>query len=675
MAANDQQKAIGPSVPLRERYLVYPGAPLPDFATSTAQAFHAEDRRDPKRQFFAVVARPGFPTRTNVMRALKGVDNPGLMTMVEWGVMDWPPANRKVMAVIYEKPLGGRVMANMTSEFRPIPEADMVKKVITPMTEALKKLRALSLTHRAIRPTNMYWATAERDRIVLGDCVTTPPAFEQPAIVEPLDSGQCNPAGRGAGTYTDDSYALGASLVMLLQGRNLVAKQDDAVVIRNKMINGSYSALVGDARMPVQMIEVLRGLLCDDAAQRWHVEGLELWLAGRRMSPLISKNEKRASRAFNFGGKDHTTARELSVAFSKNFDAAAQAVLDGRLELWLRRSLDQADKATAVSDAMHSAVAIAADKKPAFDYMVSKVCMILDSTAPIRYKGLNFLPDGLGALLAVTVVEGGDIKLIAEAILRSITKSWVETRESYNPENSMMESAFNTQKVFLERTTIGNGVERLVYEMNDSMPCLSSHVVDEYVIDIRDLLPALNNAARKNEGKGWPVERHIAAFIAARATFDVERAIYELSEGNPARAALAMLNILAVMQWRLGQGGMTSLAGWVAGLMGPAVNSYYNRETRKQIEKELPRIAKEGNLVEMARVLDNPEARALDQQGYEQARHDYAVMAQDIRNIEAGQIGTDDEGVKTAQQIASLISVTIAFITTTLLLISRFFNG
>lgn len=673
--ANEQQKGPGPSVPLRERFLVYPGAPLPDFSSPTAQAFMAEDRRDPKRQFFALIARPGFPTRTNIMRALKGVDCPGLMTLAEWGVMDWPPANRKVMAVVYEKPTGGRVMANITAEFRPIPEVDMVKKVVQPMTEALKKLRALSLTHRAIRPTNMYWATPEKDRIVLGDCTIAPPGYEQPSCVEPLDSSQCVPAGRGAGDYTCDSYAFGASLVMLLQGRNPVAKQDEAVVIRNKMINGSYSALVGDARMPVQMIEVLRGLLVDDPAQRWHVEGLELWLAGRRMSPLISKNEKRASRGFNFGGKDYSTARELAVGFSKNFEAAAQVILDGRLELWLRRSLDQADKATAVSDAMHAAVAVAADKKPAFDYMVAKVCMILDSTAPIRYKGLHFLPDGLGTLLAVTVVEGGDVKVIAEAILRSATKAWVETRESYNPENSMMENAFNMQKVFLERTTIGNGIERLVYEMNDSMPCLSSHVVDEYVLDIRDLLPALNAAARKNEGKGWPVERHIAAFIAARSNFDVERAIYELADGNPARSALAMLNILAVMQWRLGQGGMIALAGWVAGLMGPAINSYNSRETRKQLEKEVPRIAKEGNLVELARVLDNPEARALDQQGYDQAKQEWAAMAAEIRNIEAGQIGTDDEGIKTAKQIAALVSVTIAFITTTLLLISRFVNG
>lgn len=673
--ANEQQKGPGPSVPLRERFLVYPGAPLPDFSTPTAQAFHAEDRRDSKRQFFALVARPGFPTRTNCMRFLKGVECPGLMTMAEWGVMDWPPANRKVMVVVYEKPLGGRVMPSMTGDFRRVEEVDMVRKVIQPMTEALKKLRALGITHRGIRPTNMYWATAEKDRIVLGDCAISPPAFDQPSSLEPLDSSQCLPAGRGNGAYTDDSYALGASLVILLQGRSLVAKQDDAVIVRNKMINGSYSALVGETRMPVQMIEVLRGLLCDDAAQRWHVEALELWLAGRRLSPLISKNEKRAARGFNFAGKDYVTARELSLAFSRNFEAAAQVVLDGRLELWLRRSLDQQDRASAVSDAMHAAVAVATEKKPAFDYMVAKVCMILDSTAPIRYKGLNFLPDGLSTLLAVTVVEGGDVKLIAEAILRSATKAWVETRESYNPDNSIMENAFNTQKIFLERTTIGNGIERLLYEMNDSMPCLSSHVVDECVMDIRDLLPALNGAARKNDGKGWPVDRHIAAFIAARANFDVERAIFDLADGNPARSFLSMLNLLAVLQWRLGQGGLTSLAGWVAGMAGPAINSYSNRETRKQLEKDIPRIAKDGNLVEMARVLDNAEARALDQQGFAQAKDDWARMQQEIKNIEAGTIGTDEEGVKTAQQIASLISVTIAFITTTLLLISRLFNG
>lgn len=667
--ADEQQK--GPAVPLKERFQVYPDVPLPELATPSAQAFKAEDRLRPGRQFFALIGRPGFPARINVMRTLKGMECPGLMTLMEWGVMDWPPAGRKVMAVVYERPAGGRVMNGLASEFRPIPEAEMVKKVIRPMTEALKKLRALNITHRAIRPTNMFWWT-ENDHVVLGDCTISPPAFDQPGCVEPLESCQCIPAGRGVGSYVDDSYAFGASIVMLLQGGNPVAKQDEAAVLRVKMLNGSYAALVGDARMPPQMIEMLRGLLVDDPAQRWHVEGLEQWLSGRRAAPLVVRNEKHAGRAFNFNGKDYVTGRELALAFSMDFDAATQVIADGQLEQWLRRSLDSPDKATAVGDAVRIAVTMAADKKQSLDYMVAKVCMILDGSAPIRYKGLRFLPDGLGPLLAVTVVDGGDVNLIAEAILRSVVRAWTETREISNRDHSAMERIFNAQRTFLERTAIGNGIERLIYEMNDTMPCLSSYVANDYVLDTRSLLLALNVAARKAESKSWPIDRHVGAFIAARTSFDIERVVFELSNDDPSRVAQAMLSILANLQWRAGLGGLTSLAGWVGGLMGPVIGGFHNRDVRKQLEKEVLRTAKDGNLVEMARILDSSETRTFDRQGYEQARQDWAAMAAEIRRIEMGEAGIDEENVRTAQQIAALISVTIAFITIVLLLIARF---
>ncbi|OIQ87912.1 hypothetical protein GALL_302070 [mine drainage metagenome] len=673
--ANEELKGNGPAVTLRERYQIYPGSPLPGYSGPTSQAFYAEDRRDPKRAYFALIVRPGFPPRTNLLRALKGVECPGLMTMAEWGVVDWPPANRKVMAVVYERPLGERVMESLSATFRRIDEGEAVRKVVTPLTEALKKLRALGITHRGIRPTNMFWATPERDRIVLGDGATTPPGYDQPAALEALESAQCHPAGRGNGSFADDAYALGASLSILLQGRALFVRQDDAAILRAKMLNGSYSALVGDARMPVQMIEVLRGLMGDDAQQRWHVEALELWVAGRRLTPLVNRNEKRAARAFSFNGGDYNTARELAVAMAGNYEQAAQIILDGRLELWLRRSLDMAEKAGVVNDTMHVAVAGTMDRKYAFDYMVAKVCMLLDPLAPIRYKGLGVMPDGLGPLLAVTMVEGGDINLIAECILRSLSKAWVETRESYNPENSIMESAFNQQKVHLERQSIGSGPERLLYEMNPSMPCISQYTVDDYVVDIRDLLPALNAAAAKNAGKGWPIDRHVAAFVAARVSFDIERPFFDLADGNPLRSILAMLNILALLQWRLGQGGLAPLAGWVAGMLAPAITSFHNREIRKELEREVPRLAREGNLVEMARLLDSPEARQQDIKGFEEARQVWAERQRLIKDIEAGHVGTDEEGVKTARQIAALISVTIAFITTVLLLIARIFNG
>jgi hypothetical protein len=669
--ANEQTKGAGSPVTLRDRYLIYGGSPLLDFNTGSAQAFLVEDRRDAARPLFALIVRPGYPSRINAMRVLKGMANPGLMMLVEWGIIDWPPASRKVMAVVYERPLGGRVATSMSADFKRVEELDVVRKVMTPLAGALREMRAHGMTHRAIRPTNMFWATAERDRVVLGDCVTSPPGFDQPVLLEPIEMGLAQPGGRGNGGYPDDYYAVGASLVFLLQGHNPAAGLDDDTILRHKIHQGSYSVLVGESRLPLPMIEALRGLLCDDPGDRWNGESLELWLSGRRLSPLLTKLEKRAARAFPFNNKDYFSGRELAIALSRNWEAGIAVVIDGRLELWLRRALDQKEKANAVAGVVRQAAQNAADKKPASDIMMAKICMILDSAAPIRYKGMSVMPNGIGTYLALTMVEGGDVRIIAEALMREVVKAWLETRDTYDPENSMMEGSFRELKTYLDRGTIGNGIERVLYVANESMPCISPFVVEDYVLEIRDLLPAINALAKKGDGKGWPVDRHVAAFIGARTQFDIERQMMEIAEPNPERAAMGMLNLLAVIQWRMGQGGLYGLCGWVGGLMQPAINAYRSRDRRRELEKEIPRVVREGSLVEMARLLDNAEEKYKDAQEFEQARADWADAGREIRDIEAGKIDRDDETIRTARQVAALISVTISLITVTLLIIAR----
>ncbi len=671
--ASDQQSGAGGSVSLRDRYLIYPGTLLADLATPSAQAFHAEDRRDPKKSLFALIVHPGYPARVDAMRALKGSEAAGLMTLVEWGAMDWPPLSRKVMALVYERPGGGRVMSSMTGEFKPIGEADLVRKAITPIFDALRILRTHSVTHRAIRPTNMFWATAEKDRILLGDCATALPAFEQPGLVETIESGMCQPAGRGPGGYADDIYSFGASLALLLQGRNPVSHLDEDAILRRKIVQGSFAVLIGESRMSLQTSEILRGTLCDDPHERWGTESLELWLSGRRLSPLLAKFEKRAARAMVFNGKEYSTARELAVAFCKNWDAVSTLVLDGRLELWLRRSLDLKDKADAIAGVTRDAVMAVNEKRTAaFDNMVAKTCMVLDGRAPIRYKTLAAMPDGIGGLLAMAMAEGKDVRTIAEAMMREVPKGYFETREAYSPENSMMEAMFREQKAFLERGSLGNGIERVLYEMNEAMPCISPLTIDDYVLDIRDLLPALNAAAKKADGKNWPVDRHVAAFIVARANFDMERQMGDLIQPDPDRAAMGMLNLLALIQWRLGQGGLQGLATWVGSMMLPAVNSFHSRDKRAEIEKEIPRMARDGSLVELSRLLDAPEERSQDSRGFAEARATWSDAQREIRDIEEGR-SDNTKAIRFAQQLAALISMSIALITVLLLLLARLF--
>jgi hypothetical protein len=671
--ADDEDKGTGSAVPMREHYQIYPGTPLPEFGSSTAQAFLATDKRAAGKHYFALVVRPGIPVRINVLRALKAADEPGLMHLVEWGAIEWPPAKRKLMVIIYERPMGGRVMTELGAEIRRIPDGDIIRKVITPIVTALKKFAVHGLTHRSIRPTNMFWATPEQDRVVLGDCAAAPHALDQPPIFETIESGMSMPTGRGAGTAANDLYSLGASLVVLLSGRAPHAAADVREIIRLKLTQGSYSALIGDNRMPIQVIELLRGLLHDDGDERWDLDSLEQWLGGRRMSPLQTRVDKLASRSFSFNGKEYSTGRQLAIAFAADWDAAIPVAMDGRLELWVRRSLDAADLATALAVAVQGAQYGPSDARIGNDLMMTKICALLDPRAPLRYKGLSFMPDGFGAMLAMTVAEGGEVRLMVEALGREVSRAWMDTRSAYNPDNASIDHKLRAQKTFIERAAIGNGIERVLYELNESLPCQSPYVIEDYVVELRDLLPALNAVAKKSEGGASPVDRHVAAFLMARANFEIERSVSEIADPSAERSALATLNLLANLQWRMSQTGLFGLTSWVGGMMQPAINSYHSRKKRKELEREVPKLVRQGSLVELARLIDNPESRYLDNQGFQEARTEWYNAANEVKELESGRVTRDEKVAVTAQQIASLVSVSIALATLSIVALKRIF--
>ena len=95
-------------------------------------------------------------------------------------------------------------MDSLTGSVERIPDHQFPKLIIAPIAEALAELGLKGITHRAIRPDNIYYMDEQRTRIVLGDCCTSVPAYDQPVVLESIESGMCEPSGRGSGMYVDD---------------------------------------------------------------------------------------------------------------------------------------------------------------------------------------------------------------------------------------------------------------------------------------------------------------------------------------------------------------------------------------------------------------------------------------------------------------------------------------
>lgn len=667
------QAAPGSFIIVRDRYTLYCDKPIPSLDMPNAQAFEVTDRKQEGRPLYALICKPEMLPRVSVMRALKGHEMAHMLPMVDWGIAEWPPIDRKCAIVIYHRPLGGRLMESMAGGGKRIPDHLFPKTIIKPLADALIELGLKGITHRAIRPDNLYYMDEARTNIVLGDCVTCVPANDQPVVLEPIESGMCVPSARGSGTFADDMYALGATLLILAIGRNALQNVPDAEIIRRKIKDGSYGTLVSDERVPVSLIECFRGLLTDDMEQRWKPENIELWLAGKRLTPVQARAEPQSQRAFKFADMEFHSIRPLSYAMYLNWDKAIGVITDGSLEIWIRRGLELGDLADAIASSIKNSRAFGGQQKDQDDITLSRVLMILDPRAPVRMRDFRVALEGFGGSLAVATLAKQKLQPYTDFINRELWRHWITAQTKYHADNAQWETVFKDLRNYLKDTNSGAGIERCVYELTEWMPCLSPLIVDQYVMEVKGVLPALEVASKTVNTKLWPVDRHVAAFMRARYAKGVSTQIYAMNDPRPERATIVMLSVLAIVQWRLGPETLFGLASWVGGLMGTVINAYQSRPKRKEIEREMPKLIRKGNLAEIYNFLDNPEERQCDAEGFAWAKAEYAAAEKQAFDLEHGQIDRQESAIKSGQKSGAIAAVVIMLLTYTGFLVSNLF--
>jgi hypothetical protein len=615
---------------VEERFRIYPDQPLPDLDSATATAFAARDMRDPNAELVGYVCQGGPPPRWDVVGSLRGTDAAGLLRLVSYGVIDWPPARGERPAVVFDRPKGARLVKSLRQKRTPASEEQIARLVISPVTQALTELKLRRVFHGLINPTNLWLREVDEAggaRAVLGECVTAPAGFCQPVTFETIERGMAS--ARGAGSMADDLYAFGVTILYLMLGQMPAGHLDDRAVIHEKIERGSFHALIGDARLPLSVLEPVRGLLIDDPASRWTLEDLELWLSGRRLSPKQAQAPKRASRPFSFGGVDVWTTRSLAAVMAGRTADANQVAENGDLTHWLNRSLDDETMVNRVEEAMRTARA--GRGGPVEERRVSRVLMALDGSAPIRYRGKAVMPGGIGDALADAFVRGGTVQELAEIIGGQLPMFWVSMQQEFRSEYVTLSTAFDHARTCLERGEMGYGIERCLYNLCSNMPCLSPVLEGHYVLDLEALMWALEEVAGRADRPERPIDRHIAAFILSRNNKINDRQLQVLG-GDPQTPeyGLGLLGLLFELQRTTRVHPLPNLCGWAASLLDPAVGRFHSRTLQGKIRERLADEAASGLFKNLHDIISNPNLTRRDLSAFRSACRDYLGAAKAI---------------------------------------------
>ncbi|PPR72179.1 MAG: hypothetical protein CFH05_01375, partial [Alphaproteobacteria bacterium MarineAlpha3_Bin4] len=154
-------------------------------------------------------------------------------------------------------------------------------------------------------------------------------------------------------------------------------------------------------------------------------------------------------------------------------------------------------------------------------------------------------------------------------------------------------------------------------------------------------------------------------FIAARFDEDIDPHLKALASPKPDTSVIGMLSLLAFLQWKLKIGPVLGLSSWVGGLLGPAINTYHNRMTRRTIESEIPRLVRQGSLPELFDLIDNAEKRREDRDGFEAAKAEWVAMEEEIMDIEGSGEERLTKAERSGQQAAAIMSIVMSMIVVT----------
>lgn len=653
----DAAKPAGPSACLHNRFAIDVNAPLAEFTTASAQAFVSVDLRYPSRHLFALVCTPDLPTRAAVRERCNETSLPGLMQIVDHGIIDWPPLKRRCQTIVYPRPQGGSLGASYGHGGRSVSEYAISRRVVPPIAKALQALNAIGVAHRAIRLDNMFFVDTNRTELVLGDCVSTPAGYDQPVLFEPIERALASADGRGEGCASDDLYALGVCLAILLIGDNPVAGLSDEQVLMARMERGSYSVLCERQRIPLAMIEPLRGLLCDEAHNRWDLDELDRWLKGQRLSRSRPSAPLRPSSAFSFAGHQHWSLRTLAHSLSLDVPAAARVIREGQLETWLRLRA----KSDELANAVVQEVALASSRKGASgsdDAFVARVAMLLDPDAPIRYRALRFMPDGIGPALARAWLKEGDAQSAGEVLALDLGGQWLAARPKSAPDIGARRKDYARMGMFIDNRAPGYGLERCLYETNPGLPCQSPLVRNAHVVSLEGLLPALEDTATSADDRNKvPMDRHLAAFVAARWEQGAQPYLSALGDPRPDIVLIGTIGLFAALHRRFALAPLPQLSQWIGGLLNVVASTYHQRATRTQLERDLQSACRQGHFPEIYALVTDRERREADVRGFAASVAEFSAIAAEVNALEANDPETEAHVREGGQRLAATVSV------------------
>ena len=647
---------------------------LPQFDNGPALAYEAYNPKNKVKKFIAIISSIAELPRYNSVRNYKNLTSVSFLNLVNSGAVFWPPDNSQKFILIYDRSIEQSLLEEGKVSNVNWRHPEIVSLFIEPMATMIKEMRDKGVCHGSIRPTNIFYPSGnEKLPVILGDGLSVQAGSTQPSLFMPVSKALADPIGRGQGSVEDDVYAFGVSLFLFLSKNDELSGLDDEDILRKKVEFGSYSTLIGKERFQESFLELLRGVLYDDESKRWGIDDIFSWLDGVRVTPLPLSQKKKANRALSFNGKKYLYAELLAIDLHKNTDELITLIDDGSLDRWIRKSLDD----NALLERYDKAIAAiyeVGDASQNIDYAVFHFGLALNPALPAHYKGLCFSYDGIGAILAKAAYEDQDLSVFKEILRLNILDHALVAKNLNQAIVLNIFKQYDACRAALSGNKIEQGMAMCVYALCPSAPCISPKLKGFFVYNEFSVLSAFESLCGKGGQVSLMVDKHIAAFFSARNTNFMSSYLLDLNSIDKDSKISGNLHFMAALQRQSKIKSLPAMAGVFVESLSGIYKVYKNVGTRERIKESVKVAAKEGDLVIMSSLVDNPDELLRDEKGFLIAKAEYKLLQKEYSQYNSKLANKKTYGVSNGHDVATIVSWLIST-TITVIVVLAFISG
>lgn len=639
---------------LNKHLTFFPSRSLTQFDHQYAKAYEATDSHNPTRSIYAMVLENTLPYRTDAMEEMVGSPIPSAVDLIGYGTVHCSHLGESRMVVFLQRPQGTTLADIIKSQGR-IHEHRVTDSVLQPIIRSLLAMRdrEIPVSHGHIRPENFYMG----EEPTLGECYSAPCGTLNHYLYEPPERAGATPLGRGEANDKSDAYALGVLAFECIYGLDKIRSLSREEFTRLSMEIGTYNLFASNREFSDMYQDFFRGVLTDNPNERWGLDQLQQWLSGKRFNMIAPSAPKEASRAFDFRGEHFFSRRLLAHMFQTHWRDTVKEIRNLRLERWAEMSLHRPEMAERIERALR--IAGEASNERAVNDMMTRVISILDPTGPIRTVSFALRPDGIGPLLAELTQENNptDLNYLLTCIDTDVSNYWADLDNFNKTVDQQVLWKLQRVKSFLKSRAFGFGLERVLYDLNPSLPCQSDLLRPYHVTTAQEALKVLDAMAKNLAPDTSFMDRHLAAFVGSKIDLAKEVRLLDLQTipklaDNP---ELVVLKILARVQARYERLQLVGLATWAAMRIEKMLDEIHNRVTRKELKLELKRLAQSGQLADVLSAVVNREIAVRDHEGYAKA-----IAMHQINNAKIDRYQNPKSIAKKANDLGGRLATTIS---------------